>query len=282
MVFITGAARGIGAELARQAYDRQALVSLVGRSRAPLERLAAEFGARAVVFEADVRDFVALQAAAAGTVKHFGGIDVVVANAGILPPADTVLTIDPKVFERTIDVDLLGQWRTIRATLPAVIQRRGHLLVVASIYAFFNGALTAGYAASKAGLEQLARAIRVELVHHGVTVGVAYLGYVDTDMVAEAFAQDHVRDALDLLPAFVSRPIPVGRAASAVIDGIERRASRVGAPSWVLPLLATRGIGTSLMDELLIRNTRLARIIDRFEASKLVRQRHSSAQRDPQ
>src|SRR5207245_10473754 len=119
--------------------------------------------------------------AADGTVERFGGIDVVVANAGIAPPSDTMLTIDPYAFERTVDIDLLGQWRTIRATLPAVIERQGHILVVASIYAFFNGALNASYAASKAGIEQLTRAIRVELVHHGATAGVAYLGFVETD-----------------------------------------------------------------------------------------------------
>lgn len=101
-------------------------------------------------------------------------------------------------------------------------------------------------------------------------------------MVAEVFAQEHARDALALLPAFISRPMPVSRAGSTLIDGIERRASRVGAPSWVLPLLAVRGIGSLLMDEFLVRNKGLARIIDRVEASKLAAQQHSFAQRNRQ
>lgn len=152
VVFVTGAARGIGAEVCRQAYAKGAWVSLVGRTLAPLEQLADELGDRAAAFEADVSDFGALQSAADATVARFGGIDVAVANAGIAPPPDPLLTIDPAEFERGIDIDLNGQWRTIRATLPSVIERRGHVLVVSSIYAFFNGALNSPYAASKAGI----------------------------------------------------------------------------------------------------------------------------------
>src|SRR5262249_4082166 len=163
------------------------------------------------------------------------GIDVVVANAGIAPPSDTVLTIDPAEFERTVDIDLLGVWRTVRATLPALIERQGHVLVVASIYSFFNGAMNASYAASKAGIEQLTRALRVELAPHGATAGLAYLGFIETDLAADAFAQAHVAQARKAAPAFFTNPMPAERVARAVIDGIERRAAQVGAPSWVLP-----------------------------------------------
>ena len=265
VVFITGAARGLGAEIAQQAHARGAQVSLVGRRLAPLEQLAARLGERAAAFEADVSEFDALQRAAQATVARFGGIDVVVANAGVAPPSDTVLTIDPAEFERTVDIDLLGQWRTIRATLPAVIERRGHLLVVASIFAFFNGALNASYAASKAGIEQLTRAIRVELAHHGATAGVAYLGFIETDMAAEAFAREHVVEARNVGPAFLTRPIAVDAAARAVIDGIERRSPRVGAPDWVLPMLALRGLVTTVMDDVMLHSPGLARVISRAE-----------------
>jgi NAD(P)-dependent dehydrogenase (short-subunit alcohol dehydrogenase family) len=265
VVFITGAARGLGAELACQAYAKGAYVSLVGRRLAPLEQLAAELGERAAAFEADVTDLAALQQAADATVRRFGGIDVVIANAGIAPPSDSVLTIDPAEFERTVDVDLLGQWSTIRATLPAVIERQGHILVVASVYGFFNGALNASYAASKAGIEQLTRAVRVELVHHGATAGIAYLGFVETDLAADVFAQEQVEEARRSLRAFITRPIPVHDAGEALITGIERRAARVGAPSWVLPMLAVRGIATTVMDQVMLNNPRLTQAIDRAE-----------------
>ena len=265
VVFITGAARGLGAELARQAYAHGARVALVGRGLAPLQELAAELGEHAAAFEADVTDLAALQKAANDTVAHFGGIDVVIANAGIAPPSNSILTIDPAKFERTIDVDLLGQWRTIRATLPAVIERQGHILVVASVYAFFNGALNASYAASKAGIEQLTRAMRVELVHHGATAGVAYLGFVQTDLAADVFAQEQVAEVRATLPSFITRPIPVADAAAAVLTGVQHRAARVGAPNWVLPMLAVRGIATNVMDNVMLNSTGLTQAIDRAE-----------------
>src|SRR5690348_547120 len=212
VVFVTGAARGIGAEVARQAHARGAQVALVGRRLEPLQLLAAELGEGAAAFQADVSDLEALQRAADDTVARFGGIDVVVANAGVAPPSEPILTIDPDEFERTVDIDLLGQWRTIRATLPAVIERRGHILVVASIYSFVNGALNASYAASKAGVDQLTRALRVELAHHDATAGVAYLGFVETDLVGDVFAQQQVAEARAIMPAFATRPIPVTRA----------------------------------------------------------------------
>ena len=76
-------------------------------------------------------DTAALKRAVEGTVERFGGIDVVIANAGIAP-VGTVATIDPEAFERTIEVNLLGVWRTVRAALPHVIERRGYILPIAS------------------------------------------------------------------------------------------------------------------------------------------------------
>lgn len=264
-VLVTGAARGLGAEVARQAHARGANVSLVGRNLAGVQQLADGLADRAVAYEADVGDLAALDRAVAQTVDRFGALDVLVANAGIAPPSDSVLTIDPVEFERTVDIDLLGQWRSVRAALPALIDASGHVVVVSSIYAFFNGALNASYAASKAGVEQLVRALRVELAGHGATAGVAYLGFVDTDLAADVFAQDHVAEARRTMPAFLTHPIPVQQAAAAVVAGIENRSARIGAPSWVLPMLRVRGLVTTLMDEVLIRNRDLARVISNAE-----------------
>jgi NAD(P)-dependent dehydrogenase (short-subunit alcohol dehydrogenase family) len=265
VVFVTGAARGIGAEVARQAHARGAKVALVGRTLKPLQQLASELGEGAAAFEADVSDLDALQRAADATVATFGGIDVVIANAGVAPPSEPILTIDPDEFERTVDIDLLGQWRTVRATLPAVIERKGHILVVASIYSFVNGTLNASYAASKAGVEQLTRALRVELAHHGATAGVAYLGFVDTDLAGDAFAQQQVAEARSIAPTFVTKPIPVDRASRAVVDGIESRAATVAAPGWVRPLLPLRGIAGPLMDEFMLASPKLSAAVSGAE-----------------
>jgi NAD(P)-dependent dehydrogenase (short-subunit alcohol dehydrogenase family) len=247
-----------GAEVARQAHARGARVALVGRRLKPLQELIVQLGEGAVAFDADVRDLDALQRAADATVARFGGIDVVVANAGVAPPSEPILTIDPAEFERTVDIDLLGQWRTIRATLPAVIERRGHVLVVASIYSFVNGALNASYAASKAGVDQLTRALRVELAHHEATAGVAYLGFVETDLVDDAFAQEHVVEARSIVPELFTKPIPVTRAGRTLVHGIESRAATVAAPGWIRPLLPLRGDAGTLMDEFMLASPRLS------------------------
>lgn len=257
VVFVTGAARGLGAEIARQAHARGARVALVGRRLPALEELAAELGDGAAAFQADVTDAAALQRAADGTIARFGAIDVVIANAGIAPPSHTVGTIAPDDFEHTVEVDLLGQWRTVRATLPAVLERRGHIALVGSIYAFFNGVLAAPYAVSKAGVEQLSRTLRVELAQHGVTAGIAYLGFIDTDLAADAFADEQAAAIRDVAPDFITRPMTAEAAAAAVLDGVERRASSVTAPAWVGPLLATRSLFTAVMDDVLIHNPRV-------------------------
>jgi NAD(P)-dependent dehydrogenase (short-subunit alcohol dehydrogenase family) len=232
---------------------------------AALQRVADELGAGTACFEADVTDAEALRRAAEDAVAHFGGIDVVVANAGIAPPSETVATIAPDEFERTVDVDLLGQWRTVRAALPSVIERRGHVLLVGSIYAFFNGALAASYAVSKAGVEQLARTLRVELAPHGATAGFAYLGFIDTDLADEVFADDHAATIRRAVPGFITRPMPVADAAAAVLSGIERRAPRVTAPAWVGPLLAVRSLTTAVMDDVLMHNRNVTGAISAAE-----------------
>ena len=125
-VLITGAARGIGAESARQLAARGARVALVGLEPEELARVAEQCGPDAAAFEADVTDVDALQRAVEAAVEHFGGIDVVMANAGVAA-AGMVRSMDPDAFERTIEVNLLGVWRTVRACLPHVIERRGYV-----------------------------------------------------------------------------------------------------------------------------------------------------------
>jgi NAD(P)-dependent dehydrogenase (short-subunit alcohol dehydrogenase family) len=241
VVLITGAARGIGAETARRLHARGASVAVTDADGEAAEALAAELGDRAAPYALDVTDREQLGHTVAQVRERFGGIDCLLANAGIAPPSDTLLTIDEAAFEKTVEVDLLGVWRSIRACLPDLVERRGHVLVVASIYAFLNGALNASYAMSKAGVEALGRALRVELAAHGASAGVAYFGFVDTGMVREAFERPQVALLREALPGWLTRPIPVERAADALVRGIERRAPVVAEPRYVRPALALRG-----------------------------------------
>src|SRR5919108_730416 len=182
-VLITGAARGLGAETARRIAARGGNVALVGLEPEELQRVAAQCGSNAAWFECDVTDVDALERAVQGTVDRFGGIDAVMANAGIAP-GGMVRSTDPAAFERTIEINLLGVWRTVRATLPHVIERRGYVLVIASMAAAVHAPAMAAYSASKAGAEAFGDSIRSELAHLGVDVGVGYFSWIATDMVA--------------------------------------------------------------------------------------------------
>jgi NAD(P)-dependent dehydrogenase (short-subunit alcohol dehydrogenase family) len=201
-VLITGAARGIGAETARRAAAAGANVALVGLEPEELERVAAQCGSNTAAFECDVTDWQALEHAVEGTVERFGGIDVVMANAGIAP-AGMVRSVDPAAFERTVEINLLGVWRTVRASLPQVIERKGYVLVTASLAAAIHGPGMAAYSAAKAGAEAFADSLRIEVRHLGVDVGVAYFGFIDTDMVRATDAHP----ALGALRANAGGPI---------------------------------------------------------------------------
>lgn len=112
VVFITGAARGIGAEVARRLRNKGAKLVLTDLDKAQLASLATELGAdRVLTVVADVRNLTAMQTAADQAVERFGGIDVVVANAGIASYG-SVLQVDPEAVKRVLDVNLLGGFHT--------------------------------------------------------------------------------------------------------------------------------------------------------------------------
>ncbi|HZO59370.1 MAG TPA: SDR family oxidoreductase [Solirubrobacterales bacterium] len=241
VVLITGAARGIGADAAQRLAKRGAQVSLVGLEPELLREVAEGIGSNAAWFEADVTDLAALTAAVDATVERFGGIDVVIANAGIAP-FGTVATIDPAAFEKTIEVNVIGVWRTVRAALPHVIARRGYILPIASLAAALHPPMMAHYTASKAAVEAFADALRSEIAHTGTRVGVAYFSFIDTDMVRGTLtnrAADMMRDAT---PGPFGKTAPLSAAGRAIERGIERRANKVYAPRWVLPMTWLRGI----------------------------------------
>jgi NAD(P)-dependent dehydrogenase (short-subunit alcohol dehydrogenase family) len=240
-VLVTGAARGIGAESARRLAGRGARLSLVGLEAERLEEVAASCGSGAAWFEADVTDRAELQRAVDGAVEAHGGIDVAIANAGIAS-VGMVRSIDEAAFERTIEVNLVGAWRTIRACLPHVIERRGYVLAVASMAAAVHGPGMAAYSASKAGIEAFSDSLRGEVSHLGVDVGVAYFSWIATDMVAGADA-DPVGGLLrGRLRGPLGKTHPLSAVGDAVVEGVEKRARRVVVPRWARLLLAARGV----------------------------------------
>ena len=258
VALVTGAARGIGWETARLLHARGASVTLLDLDEDAMHAAAERIGSeRTLAIAADVTDADAMESAVDTTVEHFGGLDIVVANAGVAPPTATMRVIDPEAFERTVEIDLLGVWRTVRPALPPVVERRGHIVVVASVYAFFNGVLNASYAASKAGVESLGRSLRVELAPRGASASVAYFGFIDTRMVRDAFEDPVAKKFEDSQPKLFTRRLPPSAAGEAIVNGIERRAPRIIAPRWWAAWSVLRGLLNPLFDARAERDARM-------------------------
>ena len=196
-----------------------------------------------------MRDSDAIERAVEGAVERFGGIDVVVANAGIAP-AGMVRSIDPTAFERTVEINLLGVWRTVRACLPQVVERRGYVLVIASLAAAMHGPGMAPYAASKAGAEAFADSLRVEVKHLGVDVGVGYFSWIDTDMVRGADAHPTLGHFRGEIPGPFGKTYPVSAAGEAIAEGIAERRRWVVVPGWTRALLVLRTALAPLFDRI--------------------------------
>jgi NAD(P)-dependent dehydrogenase (short-subunit alcohol dehydrogenase family) len=239
VVLITGAARGIGAESARRLNAKGCKVSLVGLEPERLAEVAESIGPNAAWFEADVRDREALARAVEGTVERFGGIDVVIANAGIAT-VGSVEGLDPEDWERVIEVNLLGVYRTVYAALPQIIERKGYILPIASLAAALHAPMMANYCAAKAGVEAFANSLRTELSIHDVDVGCAYFAFIDTDMVSQAFQHPVIQDGMQEDP--FGGIAPLSSVGEAIAHGVERRSRWVTVPKWVAPLLVARGV----------------------------------------
>jgi NAD(P)-dependent dehydrogenase (short-subunit alcohol dehydrogenase family) len=265
VALVTGAARGIGYETARQLHLRGASVTVLDIDAAEAHEAAERIGPRAIGLATDVTDHSAVMQSVAETVDRFGGLDVVVANAGIAQKKmATVRGIGVEEWERVFEVDMLGVWRTARAALPQVVERQGHIVVTSSVYAFVNGMLNSPYAVAKSGVESLGRSLRAELTPLGASASVAYFGFVDTKLVQDAVAANGDRMQQNL-PEFLRKRITPDQAGAAVVRGIEERAPRIFAPKWWRYVSAFRGLINPLLDRRMDSDPRVLTTIREVE-----------------
>ena len=267
VALITGGARGIGYETARQLHQRGASVALLDVDAGEVREAAERIGERTIGIVADVTDAGAMRAAVAETVERFGGLDIAMANAGIAPPTTTTIRmVSDEEWERVIDINLLGVWHTVRAALPQVAERKGHVVVVSSAYAIANGMLSSAYAVAKSGVEAFGRSLRTELAPLGASAGVAYFGWVDTKLVQDAFAKPGADRLEKTVPAFLLKRITPAAAGASVVRGIEERAPRTFAPKWWRYVSAVRGLLNPLFDKRADRDPRVREAILDAEA----------------
>lgn len=267
VALVTGAARGIGYETARQMHLRGASVAVLDLDAGEAREAAERIGERAIGIGADVTDHGAMMAAVAETVERFGGLDVAVANAGIAQSRlMTTRAIGTEEWERVFEVDLLGVWRTCRAALPQIVERRGQLVLISSVYAFMNGMANSPYAVAKAGVESMGRALRTELLPQGASATVGYFGWVDTKLVQDAFAQEDSARLNEFTPEWLLKRITPEEAAAGLVRGIEERAPRVFVPKWWRYVSAMRGVIMPLLDRRMERDDRMASFLRELDA----------------
>ncbi|MEV0027994.1 SDR family oxidoreductase [Nocardia sp. NPDC050793] len=266
VVVITGAATGIGYALARLLYARGARLALVDIDGRAATAAAAGLGSRAVGIGADVADRAGMREAIDRVRERFGGIDVVVANAGVVPKPSSIRLMDPADFDRVLAVNLTGVFNTVHPSLDDIVAARGHVVVVSSCAAFAPGMGGSPYMVSKAGVEQFGRTLRVELAASGATAGVAYFGIVDTAMTHETLDDDDMGAEIgDLLPWPLNKRISPTEAAASIADGIARRAPRTIAPAGWEPYAMLRGALNVVLDQHLSTDERVRSLTNRLE-----------------
>ncbi|WP_028803971.1 SDR family oxidoreductase [Streptomyces sp. 142MFCol3.1] len=231
-VVVTGAARGLGAALAREAAGRGARIALLGHESAALRAVSETLPTPALPLVADVTDPAALDTAAREVRRQLGPASVVIANAGIAE-GGPFATSDPATWRRVIDVNLVGSAHTARAFLPDLVATAGHFLQVASLASIGAAPLMSAYCASKAGVEAFAHALRAEVAHERVSVGIAYLNWIDTDMVRDADEHAVLRELRAHMPPPARRVMTAQAVAARLIRGVERRRTAVYAPGWL-------------------------------------------------
>ena len=248
-VLVTGAARGIGAALAERLARDGASLALVGLEPDAMAEVAKRCGEGTFVAECDVSDRDSVLKAVDAAAQALGGLDVVVANAGIATAGPLRLQ-EPRLWERVIEINLLGVMYTDRAALPHLERTRGYLLNISSSAAALRAPGLSAYCAAKAGVEALSDCLRVEMAPRGVDVGVAYFLFLDTDMVRDAERElPQGERARRRIPAPFARTYPLAPAMDEVAAAIAERRRRVAYPKWFLKLLPLRQMFASKLLE---------------------------------
>jgi NAD(P)-dependent dehydrogenase (short-subunit alcohol dehydrogenase family) len=263
-VLITGAARGIGAALAERLHQRGAQVALAGLEPELLAEVAGALDAP--WWTCDVTDRPQVEEVVDAAADRLGGLDVVVANAGVAAQVPLVGG-DPEIFERIQRVNVLGTYFTFRAAGPHISHRHGYALAVSSLGGAVHVPLLGAYSASKAGVEALGNTMRVELAPTGAKAGVAYFAELDTDMTSRGFDTQAARRFLG--ERSITKVSPLRLGIDALERGIARRSRYVVAPAWAGPILPIRMLAQPVVELAVRRRVAPALAVARQESVEL-------------
>jgi NAD(P)-dependent dehydrogenase (short-subunit alcohol dehydrogenase family) len=188
IALVTGASRGIGAACALALSCAGHRVALVSRDEGALRSVAKSLPGEALVVPGDMLDPAAIDRAFARVEQEWGGVEILVLNAGASMSAPLVRTSDDD-WQRMLDLNLTAPFRCLRRALPSMTETGfGRVIVIASVAGKVGSARIAAYTASKHGVLGLVRSAAAEVAKTGVTVNAVCPGYVDTPMTDESVA----------------------------------------------------------------------------------------------
>jgi NAD(P)-dependent dehydrogenase (short-subunit alcohol dehydrogenase family) len=262
-VALTGASGGLGTALAQALRARGARVALLDLDGGAVQAQAARLGDTRTArgWAADVRDLDGLTTVMGEVREHFGQLDVAIAAAGVLGPITALSATTATDFDRVIQVNLGGVWRTLKAAAPHVTEQRGHLLAMSSMVGYIHPPLLGAYAASKAGVWALCDSLRLELRTTGVTVGSVHPIIFRTPMIGDAL---DTPAATALVNGFtgVFQTVPLGTVVTDIIRGLTRRSARVVTPRRLRVAALGPGAAQALAERAFFRPATIRRAVE--------------------
>lgn len=261
VVLITGSTGGLGKATAKALLEKGAKLALLDLDPAAIQAQVEELGGEAYAFgcAANVCSLKDLEQCFAAVCQHFGRIDVVIANAGV-GYTEPLETMTEQSFEKIIDINLSGVFRTFKAALPYVTQTRGHLLAVSSMAAFVNAPLNAHYAATKAGVLAFCNSLRVELRHLGISVGTIHPTFFKTPMT-DAIMDSHCSKLVFNNYRGIWKFVDAQKVVQQLVESIEQRKQLVTAPSGLWVVAKASGLLRPLVEKIGFRKDRVEKAV---------------------
>jgi 3-oxoacyl-[acyl-carrier protein] reductase len=196
---VTGASGGIGGAIARALHAQGATVALSGTRREALEQVAAELGARTHVLPCDLGDPAATEGLVKDAEAAMGKLDILVNNAG-LTRDNISMRMKDEEWQKVIDVNLTAGFRLARAAMRGMMKRRfGRIIGITSIVGVTGNPGQANYAAAKAGMIGMSKALAQELASRSITVNTVAPGFIETAMT-DALSEDQKAQILPKVP----------------------------------------------------------------------------------
>ncbi|MBC9250951.1 short-chain dehydrogenase [Pseudomonas alcaligenes] len=261
VVAITGSTGELGSAVCKALIDRGAKIALFDMDETAVEAQAIALGNNTRAWQVDVCSMESIEKAMEEAATHFGGIDVAIANAGVTT-FEPLISGSPKRFERVIDVNLVGVWRTFRAAVAHVEKRKGYLMAISPLAAFSHSPPHASYTSSKAGVWAMCDSIRLELRHMGVGVGSAHPTLIHTPRMNTTFESPAGNKIWKGNKTKLFKMVSLGPAVNSIVTGIEKRSDMMFIPGENSIMAQSPRVFRKILEAIEFKDHEVAAMVD--------------------